>query len=192
MSTYQDDCIYHIYNKGCNEELVFFDDSNYKLLIRKMIHNYEKYDVSIIAFCLMPNHYHMLLRQNSGGSILKFLTKIFSAYSEAVKKEQSISGDVFEGDPKFIRIEELDHLQNLIWYIHYNPLKASLVRRLETWKFSNFPECIGVRNAFPYDLNLINDTFGSTAEYKNFADKSKDDKIFELVKSEYLIDYNVK
>jgi REP-associated tyrosine transposase len=188
MITYKDDCIYHIYNRGKEEELVFFNDSNYKSLIRKMIHNYERYDVSIIAFCLMPNHYHLLLRQNPEGSISEFLETVFSAFSKTVKKEQEISGDLFDFNPKAVEIKNQDVLQKLIWYIHHNPLKATLVRRIDNWKFSNFPECVGMRNAFPCDESVINKVYGSTEEYKKYTDKSKDDKFFVDVEGKFLID----
>ena len=188
MARYQNDCIYHIYNRGCNEELIFFEEKNYKYLIRKMIHNYKKYEVNIIAFCLMPNHYHLLLKQETGGSISDFLKSTFTSYVTAINNQENISGSLFESDPKFIQIEKTDELKYLIWYIHNNPIKAGLVKRIADWKHSNYLECIGNRFTYPSDLSLINETFGSQREYREFAINCINNNGFKPQKFDYLID----
>lgn len=68
---------YHVYNRGCNKLSIFFNDDNYRFLIQKFIDTIEKYDIDIFAYCLMPNHYHLLVRQNSDISISKWLKTVF-------------------------------------------------------------------------------------------------------------------
>ena len=83
-----------------------------------MRHNSEKFNVKIIVFCLMPNHYHFLLQQNTNGSISNFLKSIFTSYSLSVNKEQKRSGTLFESIPQFILVDKIEYLQYLFWYIH--------------------------------------------------------------------------
>ena len=188
MARFQDDCVYHIYNIGCNKEIIFFEERNYKYLIRRMIHNYKKCGVKIIAFCLMPNHYHLLLKQETGGSISDFLKSTFTSYVLAINNQENRSGRLFESDPKYVQIEKTDYMQYLIWYIHNNPIKAGLVKRIADWKHSNYLECIGNRSSYPFDLNLINETFISQSDYKEFTKNYKNENEFELQKNEYFID----
>jgi len=152
MDKYQDGCIYHVYNIGRNEEAIFFEDRNYKYLIRKMIHNYKMYGVNIIAF------------------------------------QEERSGDLFETEPKIVQIKKKEYLKYLIWYIHNNPMKAGMIKRIEEWKHSNYLECIGRHKAYPFDLNIINESYGSQAEYKLFGRTTGNDIDPGIEKSGYLID----
>jgi REP-associated tyrosine transposase len=188
MEKYQDGCTYHIYNIGSNEEAIFFEDRNYKYLIRKMIHNYKMYGVNIIAFCFMPNHFHLLLKQESGGSISEFLDITFAAYDSSTINHDERSGDLFKTEPKIIQIKKTELLKFLIWYIHNNPMKAGMIKRIEEWKHSNYLECVGRHKAYPFDLNVINEAYGSQGEYKLFGRTTGNNIDPELKKSGYLID----
>ncbi len=185
---YQDEEIYHIYNRGCDKNIIFFNERNYKFLIRKMKHNSKNFNVKIIGFCLMPNHYHFLLQQNTNGSISNFLKSTFTSYSLAVNKEQKRSGTLFESIPKFILIDKIEYLQYLFWYIHYNPAKSGLVVKPEDWLFSNYLEYIGRRNFYPFDLDFVVELFGSQDNYKEFMEKFAEDNRYNLDYEKYIIE----
>ncbi len=185
---YQDEEIYHIYNRGCDKNMIFFNERNYKFLIRKMKHNSEKFNVKIIVFCLMPNHYHFLLQQNTNGSISNFLKSTFTSYSLAVNKEQKRSGTLFESIPQSILIDKIEYLQYLFWYIHYNPVKSGLVVKSEDWLFSNYLECIGRRNLYPFDLDFVVELFGSQDNYKKFMENFVENTEYNLDYEKYIIE----
>ncbi|MDO9577874.1 MAG: transposase [Candidatus Cloacimonadales bacterium] len=178
---------YHIFNRGLNKEKIFFSSANYKYLLKRIKRTYRKYKISIIAFCLMPNHYHFLLRQDSEKPISDWLKVLFSGYVLAVNSQQNRTGKLFEGKPKKRIIDRIEYLQHLLYYIHNNPVKAGIVDHPSKWKYSNFLECIGERKEFPYDELVICDNFGSLKEYNLFADNySIDEEIGKQIEKYYL------
>jgi len=184
---YQEGSVYHIYNRGCNKNNIFNNPENYRYLIRRILRSYKKYNISIIAFCLMPNHYHFLIRQDSEISISLWLRSLFIGYTLAINKQQNRTGTLFSGRAKAKLIDDEKYLQYLTFYIHQNPVKAGLVKKMEDWEFSNYLECIGVRDDYPNDKKIIENYFGSSSMYRNFSNVHMTD--FEVGKmNKYLFD----
>ena len=94
---YADEGYYHIFNRGAHKSRIFFLEENYRHCLRLLRKHSSQYAVSFLAYCLMPNHYHLVCRQQAGGSPSKFLQTTFNAYSQAVNKQQGHSGTLFEG-----------------------------------------------------------------------------------------------
>ncbi len=185
---YEEGGYYHIFNRGVNKNKIFFCPENYEYLLKRIKRTYKKHKITMIAFCLMPNHYHFLLRQDSGKSISDWLKMLFSGYVQAVNIQQNRTGNLFGGKPKKRLIDKEEYLQHLIYYIHFNPVKAGLVSATDKWKFSNYLECIGKRANFPFDELLINDLFGSKKEYMIFTESYYLDKILGKQLEKYFID----
>ncbi len=77
---YQDGNYYHLFNRGSRKGTIFFSQENYDYLLRLFKTNSDKYAISIVAFCLMPNHFHMWLFQHHGGSVSKTLQTTLNSY----------------------------------------------------------------------------------------------------------------
>ena len=143
------DYFYHIFNRGINSNLVFLNTENMSFFLRKT----EQYVLpffEIYAYCLMPNHFHFILRPRSNFVISseitasgrglhskesvysKSLAKLVSSYTQAFNKVYQRSGSLFESPFKRIRIDSEDYLRNLIIYIHQNP------EDFQNYKFSSF------------------------------------------------------
>ena len=75
---------------------------------------YQKYGVSVVAYCLMPNHYHFLLRQETDEPLSKFMQVLFNAYAQAVNIEQERSGTLFEGRFRHKRVDKWEYLVTLL------------------------------------------------------------------------------
>jgi REP element-mobilizing transposase RayT len=185
---YEEGNYYHIFNRGCNKEKIFFCSENYEYLIKRMKKNHKEYFVNIIAFCLMPNHFHFLLQQKSNIPLSDWLRVLFSGYTLAVNKQQNRIGTLFEGKPKKRLINKEEYLQHLIYYIHFNPVKAGLVSSPEKWEFSNYLEYINKRDDYPFDKLLINEYFGSKEKYKIYAENYYLDERTGKQLEKYLID----
>ncbi len=72
---------YHVYNRGTNKADIFRNDKDYVFLLNQVQDQGSVFDVSVIAYCLMPNHYHFLLRQNAQAMISEFMQAVFRVYS---------------------------------------------------------------------------------------------------------------
>jgi putative transposase len=160
---------YHTYNRGCNREKIFLNADNYEYLIRLLTKQLKKLPVTIIAYCLMPNHYHLLLRQDGNTPIDDFMQRIFNSYSKAFNLMHNRTGTLFEGPFKAILVDDDIYLTHLCRYIHRNPLDAGIVKNIQDWKYSNYLEWIGKRRSKLVDLGFITTYFQSVEEYGSFV-----------------------
>ena len=104
------DHIYHFFNRGCNKEKIFFNEGNYTYLLKKIKESYRKYGVGILAYCLMPNHYHFLLRQETDRPLSDWIQALFNGYVQAVNKQVGRSGALFEGRAKHVLVDRDEYL----------------------------------------------------------------------------------
>lgn len=150
--------IYHIYNRGNNQQKIFFNEDNYFYFLQKC-HKYIKPSSEILAWCLMPNHFHFLLEINekglgavqSGGISMTSITNGFrllqSSYAKGINKQQDRTGNLFQQKTKAKLVSgETDYSKTAFFYIHQNPLEADLVKYAQEWKFSSFQDYLGLRN----------------------------------------------
>ncbi|MDF5715221.1 MAG: transposase [Rhizonema sp. NSF051] len=135
---------YHIYNRGNNRQEIFFERENYVYFLRLIKEHLIVNAVDIVAYCLMPNHYHFLvyLRDETISDAMKSLSL---SYTKAINKRFNRSGVLFQGRFQSIYISQTDYLVNLSRYIHLNPVKAGLVQQPEEWEFSSYLEYAGLR-----------------------------------------------
>ena len=185
---YVENGIYHVYNRGCNKDNIFFSDDNYLYLLEKLKEEKDKHEIEVIAYCLMPNHYHLLLMQKSDKPISRFIQKVFNGYVQAINKQQNRSGTLFEGRSKSILVDDEIYLMHLIRYIHINPVMANLVLKPEQWQFSNYLEWIGKRNGSLFSEEVFDNLFDSHKHYQDFVENYVDD--LKIVKGlqKYLFD----
>jgi len=180
---WQQGMYYHIYNRGVNKSKLFREPTNYLYVIEKL----QKYSpvnlVSVIAYCLMPNHYHLLLRQDGERPAGNVPQSIFNSYSKAYNLKYRHSGTLFEGRFRAKPIQTTSHLLHLCRYIHGNPVKDGIVADPADWPWSSYHEWIGKRESLLVDREFINTQFVNELEYKDF--------LFQYLKS-YELPYDVK
>ena len=161
---------YHVYNRGANREVIFCSDANYNFLLRRIKENLDKWQVAVIAYCLMPNHYHLALRQDSEHPLSGFIQAVFNSYTKAYNKMWQRSGTLFEGPFEAIRVEDEQYLLQLCRYIHRNPLDACLVKNLRDWKYSNYPEWVNQRSGTLVDHSFVRELFPDPKAYIDFVE----------------------
>lgn len=172
---YLDGHYYHIYNRGAHKERIFFEDENYVYLVSLLQKYLQRYAVAVTAYCLMPNHYHLLVRQKQDGDIGGFLRTTFNAYVQAINKRYGHSGTLFQGQTKVKHVDSNEYCLKLIRYIHQNPIAAGLVSSLNEWNFSDYQEWIGLRSRVLDDFQLRDAFFGSPVLYEVFVNSDADE-----------------
>ncbi len=160
---------YHIFNRGCDREPIFRSNENYVFLLQRVKKYFEPNIVTVIAYCLMPNHYHFLLRQEGEKPVGDLIQLVFNSYSKAFNKMYNRKGTLFEGKYKSIRVDEENYLIHLCRYIHRNPLEAGLVSDLKDWAFSNYLEWIDKRKGSLVDRAFVQSRFPSPLDYQQFV-----------------------
>lgn len=168
-ATFEIRSTFHIYNRGCNKERIFFEEDNYTFLLNKIEEYSLKFNISVLAYCLMPNHYHLVLKQNSEEQICKCVQFIFNGYVKAINKMYKRSGTLFEGKFKSVEIYDDKSILFVCRYVHRNPIDDKLAAKIEEWKYSNYPEWIDKRDGKLVDKNFVRKYFPDPELYSKFV-----------------------
>lgn len=159
---------YHLYNRGHNRQNIFFERENYLFFLTQFRHYFIEDEVlDVIAYCLMPNHYHFLVQLRKDN--LSFKMQGFTlSYTKAMNRRYELCGSLFQGRFQAILVGQTDYLLTLTRYIHLNPVKAGFVDRPEEWEFSSYPEYIGVRQGTLPKLDALGHQWRSPQTYQAF------------------------
>ena len=168
---------YHIYNRGVEKRDIFANDENYRFLLRRIKEFLPEYPITFIAYCLMPNHYHFLIRAEEDGGVGPFLQRLFNSYTQAFNQQEKRSGTLFEGRAKSKLIDETGYLFHIARYIHLNPVRAGLAQKPEDWPYSNYLEFIGLRNDTLHSPAFVQEQFNTPPEYCKFVKDAIPDEI---------------
>ncbi|MEW5871789.1 MAG: transposase [Chloroflexota bacterium] len=160
---------YHIYNRGAHGVSIFREQDNYLYVLRKVKRYAVDFSLSVIAYCLMPNHYHFLVRQEADHGAGLLPQRVFNSYSKAYNLRYQHSGTLFQGPYQAIHITQESHLLHLCRYIHANPVKDGLVSGLEDWPYSNYLEWIGARPGVLVDREFVQAHFPEPCSYADFV-----------------------
>jgi REP element-mobilizing transposase RayT len=170
---------YHIYNRGNNRELIFFEKENYIYFLRQLRNHLTTKGVDIIAYCLMPNHYHLLvyLQTEQFSQLMHAFTL---SYTKAINQRYQRAGSLFQGRFQAIHVNTADYLLHLTRYIHLNPVEAGLVKKAEDWDFSSYQEYINLRNGNLPKLDHIKSQLQSANAYRDFLEEQlKSDQLIQ-------------
>jgi putative transposase len=179
------DQYYHFYNRGNNRHAVFFERDNYLYFLRGMKKYLREY-LEILVYCLMPTHYHILVRvrnqtkttceifktsqvTSDAKAVSLAMQKFGISYTKAINKRFDRVGALFQGQFQAKPIQQYSHLLNLCVYIHANPVKDGLAALPEDWEFSNYLEWVDLRAGTLVNREFIKDNFGTPDEYKQLV-----------------------
>lgn len=168
--------IYHIYNRGNNKEKVFHDEQDYRAFLFRLglvlgftiedlnkenllalpysrirINDIGRNNFKIHSFCLMPNHFHLLVEQVGDTSISKLISKTCTSYSMYLNKKYNKVGNTFQDTFKSVLIEGNEQLMWIFEYIHSNPVKDRLVKTAGEYPWSSYNDFINNRNLLIVD-----------------------------------------
>ena len=166
---YCTDHFYHFYNRGAHGHSLFREPDNYLFILRKIKHYASQFDLTIIAYCLLPNHYHLLVRQDGQDPAGLLPQRVFNSYSKAYNKRYDHSGTLFQGAYRVSPVTQESHLLHLCRYIHANPVIHGVVPEVTGWPYSNYLEWIGERPGTLVDLAFVRHYFPTATQYRQFV-----------------------
>lgn len=176
---YESGKYYHVYNRGAHGQNIFVTEEHYWYCLALLKKYSIKYLVSIHAFCLMPNHYHLLLQQRENGSIRSFIQTTFNAYSQGYNKVMHHSGTMFQGRAKGIEVESDLYAVRLCRYIHRNPVAANLVVTAGDWEYSDYRVWSGEEDGTLTDTGLRDGYFSDASRYRTWFNEMEDERELE-------------
>jgi len=127
---------YHVMNRGRRGENVFADNDDYETFIALLQEASEMFDLMVSAFCLMSNHYHILV-QTPAGNLSRAIRHLNGVYTQRYNRRHNIDGQLFRGRYKSVLVQEDSHLLELLRYIHRNPVRANMCDTLDDYPWSS-------------------------------------------------------
>lgn len=163
---------YHIYNRGAVHQEIFRERDNYLFVLQRMKEYSRELRIAVIAYCLMPNHYHLLVRQDADSAEGLLPQRVFNSYVKAYNKRYEVSGTLFEGMYKALHVTTDTYLLHLCRYIHANPVKHGFTTHAADWEYSNYPEWVGARGGTLVDRGFVLEHFAGDAQpYARYLDE---------------------
>lgn len=139
---------YHIFSRGNNREPIFFEPANYERFLQNLDRFQLDFGYRLYTYCLMPNHFHLLLRPGKT-ELSRVMQTLMTAYSMYVNKRCNHVGHIFQGRFKSIIVEKESYLLEVIRYIHLNPVRAGLVARVEEYPWSSYMKYMSAGDGKP-------------------------------------------
>ena len=182
---------YHVFNRGVEKRMTFIDKRDYSRFIDSL--NYYRprdqhvrfsfrgritilnQDIrlgpllaEVVSYCLMPNHFHLLLKQVVDNGITTFLSKLSNSYTKYFNTRHRRVGPLFQGSFKAVRIESDEQFVHVCRYIHLNPLIDYLTKDIRDYTYSSYLEYLGIKEGFCHK-NYVMDGFPSPEAYEKFV-----------------------
>lgn len=198
---------YHVFNRGVGQMPIFLSQNDYKRFLKTTFYyqiegvkprfsifaptvvelDKSKKIVELISFCIMPNHFHFLLRQESDGGVIEFIRKLCNSYAKYFNIKNKRVGPLFQGEFKAVHVETEEQLIHLSRYIHLNPLVGYVASDLEYYKWSSYKEFLQLEDSKFCLKDIILNHFKSVFDYKEFINSREEyAKKLELIKHQML------
>lgn len=185
---------YHIYNRGSEKRSIYQQSRDYKRFQQTFYYyqfpgpkprfsNFTKTDlfktsfnsgiVEIICYCLMPNHFHFLIKQLKDGGISIFMSQLSNSYTKYFNTKYRRVGPLLQGAFKAVIIESTEQLIHVSRYIHLNPVVSDLTKKPEDYPWSSYLEYTQTNSLFCNPTEILN-LFPSREKYKEFVEDQID------------------
>jgi len=171
--------IYHIYNRGNNKQTIFLKEGNYIYFLQK-VRKYIVPHCEILAYVLMPNHFHFLIyaddrteKQSANMPIQRNMLSegirlLLSSYSKGINKQETRTGNLIQQKTKskcvYDKLSKNDYAAICFQYIHQNPVRAGLVNKMEDWHYSSYRDYAGLRKGTLCNQDLAKNIIGMQVE----------------------------
>lgn len=160
--------LYHVITRGNRQQDVFIGPLDYRAYLERLAKYRTKFNLTLYAYCLMPNHVHLLL-ETADPPLAKFMQGVQQSYTQYFNRVHGQVGHVFQGRYKAIVCEREPYLYALIRYIHLNPVRAKLVTKPEEYPFSSHAIYLAAKPTDLLDPASGLGLFDGPSGYKRFV-----------------------
>lgn len=189
---------YHIFNRGVEKRIVYSTKRDYQRFIETIIYYQDDIHpqmrfsyqhrptlkpfaqhtktspVDLIAYVLMPTHFHLLLKQTTDNGISLFISKLTNSYTKYYNTKHKRVGPLFQGSFKAVRVEDDNQLIHLSRYIHLNPVIDYLAKDLRSYLHSSYPEYVGMTQHAYCQKEEVLSHFSKKDPYEQFVLSQED------------------
>ena len=128
---------YHVINRGNARARVFHDDTDYREFLRLMDVASERLPMRLLAYCLLPNHFHLVIWPAEDGDLSRWMQGLMTAHVRSHHRRHGTEGHLWQGRFKAFPIQQNAFLLSVLRYVERNPVRAELVARAEDWSWSS-------------------------------------------------------
>ena len=188
---FQKGSYYHVYNRGNRKQNIFLTRRDYERFLGKALKYKGKFGVAIMCYCLMPNHFHFLLKQNTDIPITSFMLRLGTSYAKYFNIKYEQVGSLFQSRFRAKWIETDEYLLHLSRYIHRNPKEILLSTpgvELADYKWSSYPFYIRSIKDELVDPTFILNYFAKNSpstDYKSFVEYEAEENEEVLIKDPF-------
>lgn len=205
IRSFAENSYYHVFNRGVEKRTIFEDPGDYKIFkyymfiylapLEKVLSVYPHLplrlrpknlssELDLITYCLMPNHFHLLLKQTTKDAISKFMKQITDAYTRYFNNKNKRVGSLVQGPFKAAQIDSDNLLLHISRYIHLNPLVSGVIKdNLQSYPWSSFPAYLNQNQDNLIKKDEILNHFASTKDFEKFVlDQAEYAKELEKIK----------
>jgi putative transposase len=139
--------VFHVLNRGVNRRTLFFDARDYEAFVADMLETLRTRPMRICSFCIMPNHWHMVLWPERDGDVTSFVHHLASLHALRWKRrhDEVGLGPLYQGRFKAFPVQSDHHFLTVVRYVERNPLRANLVESAEAWRWSSLGQASTAR-----------------------------------------------
>jgi putative transposase len=129
--------VYHVTSRGDRRESIFDDDEDRHAFLNVVAQATERFDAAILSYCLMDNHYHLVIHTRRG-NLSRFMQQLNGVYTQIYNRRHRKVGHLFQGRFKGILVDENAYLLEVCRYVDLNPVRARMVRDPGNWRWSSY------------------------------------------------------
>jgi len=155
--------LYHVTSRGNERKPIYFEEADFELFLNILGQVCEQHNWVIHAFCLMTNHYHLLV-ETPDANLSKGMRQLNGVYTQAINRRYRRVGHLFQGRYKAILVDKDAYLLELSRYIILNPIRAKMVDSLEEWPWSSWHCAMGLEASPDWPCSVCSRNTGKRRE----------------------------
>ncbi|WP_039928002.1 REP-associated tyrosine transposase [Alishewanella jeotgali] len=184
--------LYHVTSRGNERKPIYFEDADFKLFLSLLTKVCEQCNWLVHAYCLMTNHYHLLV-ETPDANLSKGMRQLNGSYTQKINRKYGRVGHLFQGRFKAILVHRDAYLMELSRYIVLNPIRANMVQTLDEWPWSSWHAAMGYAPSPTWLAtdtllaNFANQRRLAREKYASFVQQGKGITIWEKITNQIFL-----